>query len=63
MAALADTNLPPEATLNALQEAARAGNIEPSIHLGLRRGENRLLGGWGRTPKLADCAQDFAPIA
>ena len=38
MAALADTNLPPEATLNALQEAARAGNIELSIHLGLRRG-------------------------
>jgi putative tryptophan/tyrosine transport system substrate-binding protein len=32
MAALADTNLPPEATLNALQEAARAGNIELSIH-------------------------------
>ena len=32
MAALADTNLPSEATLNALQEAARAGNIELSIH-------------------------------
>jgi putative tryptophan/tyrosine transport system substrate-binding protein len=32
MAALADTNLPPEATLNALQEAARAANIELSIH-------------------------------
>jgi putative ABC transport system substrate-binding protein len=32
MAALADTNLPPEATLDALQEAARAGNIELSIH-------------------------------
>jgi hypothetical protein len=32
MAALADTNLPSEAALNALQEAARAGNIELSIH-------------------------------